>query len=50
MTFSQMRAAAVTSVLVYCSDCHCSHWKRFAADRWLDEVRLSDIERAFFKK
>jgi len=47
ITFAEMRAAGVRSVLVYCSDFQCSHCKRLDADRWPDDVRLSDIEPRF---
>ncbi|WP_024519537.1 hypothetical protein [Bradyrhizobium sp. Tv2a-2] len=47
ITFAQTRASGVTSVLVYCSGYRCSHWNRFGADRWPDDVRLSDIEPKF---
>ena len=47
ITFGEMRAAGVRVVLVYCSDYRCSRSKALAADRWPDEVRLSDIEPRF---
>jgi hypothetical protein len=47
ITFAEMRAAGVRSVLVYCSDYRCSHSMSLDADRWADEVRLSDIEAGF---
>jgi len=47
ITFAEMRAAGVRGVLVYCSDYGCSHCTRLAADRWPDDVRLSDIEPRF---
>ena len=47
ITFAEMRAAGVRGGLVYCSDHHCSHWKRLDADRWPDGARLSDIEPRF---
>jgi hypothetical protein len=47
ITFAEMRAAGVRKVLVYCSDYHCSHSTSMSADRWPDDVRLSDIEGAF---
>jgi len=28
----------------YCSDYHCSHSIALPADRWPDDVRLSDLE------
>jgi len=47
ITIAEMRAAGVRGVLVYCSDYHCSHCTRLAADRWADDVRLSDVEPRF---
>jgi hypothetical protein len=47
ITFAEMRAAGVRGVLVYCSDYRCCHWVRLGADRWADDVRLSDVEGGF---
>jgi hypothetical protein len=48
ITFAEMRAAGVCSALVYCVDYRCSHSTSLAtADRWADDVRLSDIEPRF---
>jgi hypothetical protein len=44
ITFAEMRAAGVRGVPVYCSDYRCSHSICLDADRWPDDVRLSDIE------
>jgi len=33
--------------LVYCRDHRCTHHITISADRWLDHVRLSDIEPDF---
>jgi hypothetical protein len=41
------RAAGVRGLLIYCSDYKCSHWTTMSADRWPDDVRLSDIEPRF---
>jgi len=43
ITFAEMRAAGVRSVLVYCSDYRCSHSTSLDADQWADDIRLSDI-------
>jgi len=45
-----MRESGVRGVLVYCSDYKCSHSIAISADRWPDEVRLSDIEERFVCK
>jgi hypothetical protein len=42
-----MRASGVRGVLIYCSDYFCSHHIAVLADRWSDDVRLSDIEPRF---
>jgi hypothetical protein len=47
ITFGQMRGMGVRGVLVYCADYRCSHWIALSADRWPDEVRLSDLEPRF---
>ena len=45
ITFGEMRdEIGVHGVLVYCSDFHCSHSVALSADRWPDDLRLSDIE------
>ena len=31
-------------ILIYCADYRCSHSIAMPADRWADDVRLSDIE------
>jgi hypothetical protein len=47
ITFGDMRSMGVRGVLVYCADYRCSHSIALMADRWADEVRLSDIEPSF---
>jgi hypothetical protein len=47
ITFAEMRAAGVRGVQVYCSDYRCSHSICLDADRWSNDIRLSDIEPAF---
>jgi hypothetical protein len=37
----------VYGVLIYCSDYRCSHSMSLDADRWSDDIRLSDIEAGF---
>ena len=44
ITFGEMREMGVRGVLVYCADYHCSHNVALSADRWPDELRLSDLE------
>jgi hypothetical protein len=44
ITFGEMRESGVREVLIYCRDHHCSHHVEISADRWPDDVRLSDIE------
>jgi hypothetical protein len=47
ITFGEMREMGVRGVLVYCADYHCSHSVALSADRWSDELRLSDSEPRF---
>ena len=47
ITFGEMRAVGVRGILIYCSDYKCSHSTAISADRWPDDVRLSDIEPRF---
>jgi hypothetical protein len=48
ITFGEMRDdMGVHGVLVYCADFRCSHSVAMDADRWPDDVRLSDIEPRF---
>jgi hypothetical protein len=44
ITFGEMREMGLRGVLVYC---HCGHHVALDADRWPDDVRLSDIEPRF---
>jgi len=50
ITFQQMREMGVHGLLIYCSDYRCSHSIAISADRWPDDVRLSDIEPLFVCK
>jgi hypothetical protein len=45
ITFAEMRDMGVRGVLIYCAGC--SHSLAVMADRWADDVRLSDIEPRF---
>ncbi|WP_354114774.1 hypothetical protein [Bradyrhizobium sp. LA7.1] len=44
ITFGEMREMGVRGVLVYC---HCGYHVALDADRWSDNVRLSDLEPRF---
>jgi hypothetical protein len=51
ITFGEMRdEMGVRGVLVYCADHRCSHSVAMNADRWADDVRLSDVEPRFVCK
>jgi hypothetical protein len=39
--------SGVRGLLVYCADYRCAHATRISADRWPDQVRLSDVEPLF---
>nr|WP_245322175.1 hypothetical protein [Bradyrhizobium sp. LTSPM299] len=45
--FWPVRSMGVLGVPVYCTDHRCSHSIALTADRWPDDVRLSDIESRF---
>ena len=47
ITFAEMRESGARGLLVYCADYRCSHSIAVSADRWPDEVQLSDIEPRF---
>lgn len=47
ITFGEMRESGARDVLIYCHDYRCGHHDETNADRWPDEVRLSDIEPRF---
>ena len=47
ISLAEMRESGVRGLLVYCADYHCSHSVAISADRWPDEVRLSDLESQF---
>lgn len=47
ITFAEMRESGVRGILIYCSDYHCSHSAALSANRWPDDLRLSDIEDRF---
>ena len=47
ITFGEMRDSGVREVLVYCRDHRCSHSATISADRWPDNIRLSDVEPDF---
>jgi len=49
ITLAEMRSAGVRGVLIYCSDYRCSHSISLDADRWSDDIRLSDIEPRFVR-
>jgi hypothetical protein len=47
ITLGEVRAMDIRGLLIYCSDYHCSHNVEISADRWPDDVRLSDLEPLF---
>jgi hypothetical protein len=50
ITLAEMPASGVRGLLIYCSDYYCSHWTAISADRWPDDVRLSDLEPQFTRQ
>jgi hypothetical protein len=47
ITLGEMRSSGVRGLLIYCADYRCSHSIAISADRWPDDVRLSDLETWF---
>src|SRR6266436_5284907 len=47
IAFGEMRDSGLRRVLVYCGDYNCAHHIEINADRWPDDVRLSDLEPLF---
>jgi hypothetical protein len=47
ITFAELREMGVRGVIVHCADYKCSHSMKLSAERWPDDVRLSDIESQF---
>jgi len=47
ITFGEMRASGVHGVVVFCSAYTCSRCVTLSAEKWADDVRLSDIESQF---
>ena len=47
ITLGEMRSSGVRGLLIYCADYRCSHSIAISADRWPDDVRLSDLEPRF---
>src|SRR5262249_15500816 len=43
-----MRDSSVRGILVYYADYRCSHSIALSADRWADDIRLSDSEPRFY--
>jgi len=44
ITVGEMREMGVRGLFVYCSDYKCSHSVALNADRWPNDVRLSDLQ------
>jgi hypothetical protein len=47
ISLGEMRSSGVCGLLIYCADYRCSHSIAISADRWSDDVRLSDLEARF---
>lgn len=47
ITLGAMRSTGLRNMLVYCGDYKCAHSAKINADRWGDDVRLSDLEPVF---
>lgn len=47
ITLGEMRTSGPQQHLVYCGDYRCAHSVTISADRWPEDVRLSDLEPLF---
>jgi hypothetical protein len=47
ITIAEMRESGPTRLIVYCGDYKCAHSVVIEANRWADDVRLSDLEPKF---
>jgi len=47
ITLGEMRESGPRRLLVYCGDYKCAHSIVISAERWSDQVRLSDLEPRF---
>jgi hypothetical protein len=47
ITLGEMRSSGPRRLLVYCADYRCTHHVVIHAERWPDQVRLSDLEPLF---
>jgi hypothetical protein len=47
ISLGEMRSSGARGLLIYCADYRCSHSIAISADRWPDDVRLSDLEPKF---
>jgi hypothetical protein len=47
ITLAEMKASGAHDLIAYCTARHCGHWVIVSADRWRDDVRLSDLEPHF---
>jgi hypothetical protein len=47
ITIREMRESGPTRLIVYCGDYKCAHSVVIEANRWADDVRLSDLEPKF---
>ena len=47
ITLGEMRRSGPRRLLVYCADYRCAHHVEIDAERWPDQVRLSDLESKF---
>ena len=50
ITFADMREQGARGILVCCADYTCSHSIALSADRWPDDLQLSDLEPRFICK
>lgn len=47
ITFGEMREEGYSGIIVYCRDHKCSHSEHMSADRWPDDLRITEVEPHF---
>jgi len=50
ITLGDMRSTGLRNLLVYCGDFKCAHHVEIGAERWSDDVRLSDSSSSLARK
>lgn len=47
ITLAEMKQSGAHELIAYCTAKGCGHWVIVSADKWSDDVRISDLELRF---